>query len=50
LVLKNGLVEEFGSPVDLIENSAHGHFRKMCEDTGEFEELLKIAIDKVKGK
>ncbi|KAJ3202160.1 hypothetical protein HDU67_000756, partial [Dinochytrium kinnereticum] len=45
LVLDHGEVIEYGSPADLMENSEIGHFRKMCEDTGEFEELMQIARD-----
>jgi ABC-type multidrug transport system fused ATPase/permease subunit len=43
LVLDKGQVSEFGTPLDLIENSSVGMFRSMCEETGEFEELLEIA-------
>lgn len=41
LVLDKGEVKEFGTPLDLIE--AGGQFRSMCEETGEFDELLEIA-------
>jgi ABC-type multidrug transport system fused ATPase/permease subunit len=43
LVLDKGQVSEFGTPLDLIEYSSVGMFRSMCEETGEFEELLEIA-------
>ncbi|KAJ3197071.1 hypothetical protein HK101_006256 [Irineochytrium annulatum] len=43
LVLDMGKVIEYGSPIDLIERSPIGHFRKMCEDTGEMDELVEIA-------
>jgi ABC-type multidrug transport system fused ATPase/permease subunit len=43
LVLEKGEVAEFGTPIDLIENSPVGTFRSMCEETGEFEELVEIA-------
>ncbi|KAJ2999430.1 hypothetical protein HDV02_002915 [Globomyces sp. JEL0801] len=43
LVLDKGAVLEFGTPLDLIENSSNGTFRSMCEETGEFEELLEMA-------
>lgn len=43
LVLEKGQVAEFGSPLDLIEQSSVGLFRSMCEETGEFEELLALA-------
>jgi ABC-type multidrug transport system fused ATPase/permease subunit len=43
LVLDKGQVIEFGTPLDLIENSAVGMFRSMCEETGEFQELLEMA-------
>jgi hypothetical protein len=34
---------EFGSPIDLIEKSSVGIFRRMVEETGEYNELLEIA-------
>lgn len=43
LVLEKGQVVEFGPPIDLIERSPIGAFRKMCEETGEFEELVELA-------
>jgi hypothetical protein len=43
LVLDKGVVAEYGSPLELIENSKVGIFRKMAEETGEFEDLLAIA-------
>ncbi|KAJ3111316.1 hypothetical protein HDU96_005804, partial [Phlyctochytrium bullatum] len=43
VVLDNGTVIENGTPFELIESSANGTFRRMCEETGEFEELLAVA-------
>ncbi|KAJ3286409.1 hypothetical protein HDU79_006491 [Rhizoclosmatium sp. JEL0117] len=47
LVLDKGQVVEFGTPLELIENEkegiAAGYFRKMCEDSGELTELVRIA-------
>ncbi|KAI9352851.1 hypothetical protein BDR26DRAFT_1002960 [Obelidium mucronatum] len=43
IVLDHGQVIENGRPIDLIENSKVNVFRKMCEETGEFEELVAIA-------
>jgi ABC-type multidrug transport system fused ATPase/permease subunit len=43
LVLDQGMVAEFGPPLELIE--AGGTFTSMCEDTGEFYELLAMAKD-----
>ncbi|KAL2917396.1 Transporter of the ATP-binding cassette (ABC) [Polyrhizophydium stewartii] len=45
LVLDKGSVLEFGSPLDLIEKSPVAAFRRMCEETGEFEELVAMARD-----
>ncbi|KAJ1554844.1 hypothetical protein HK405_003929, partial [Cladochytrium tenue] len=42
LVLADGRVVEFGTPLQLMRQSG-GAFRKMCEDTGEMAELLRIA-------
>lgn len=42
LVLDKGRVVEFGAPSDLI-NTKQGAFRAMCEETGEFEELVQLA-------
>ena len=41
LVLKKGVVEEFGSPLELAMTK-NGTFSKMCHETGEYEELLSI--------
>ncbi|KAJ3161243.1 hypothetical protein HK101_000842 [Irineochytrium annulatum] len=41
LVLDKGRVIQFGSPVELIE--AEGQFRMMCQESGEFDDLLGIA-------
>ncbi|KAJ3285583.1 hypothetical protein HDU76_008116, partial [Blyttiomyces sp. JEL0837] len=38
-----GQVIEYGTPLELIMESKVGHFRKMCEDTGEMEILIDIA-------
>ncbi|KAJ3414390.1 hypothetical protein HDV05_006664 [Chytridiales sp. JEL 0842] len=46
LVLGAGEVIEFGTPLELLENSETNHFRRMCEETGEFDELLQIAREK----
>jgi ABC-type multidrug transport system fused ATPase/permease subunit len=43
LVLDKGRVVEFGSPIDLIEKSSVGIFKRMVEETGEYNELLEIA-------
>jgi len=43
LVLDKGQVKEFGTPIELIEDSSVGQFRSMCKETGEFEELVEIA-------
>ncbi|KAJ3186178.1 hypothetical protein HDU85_007618 [Gaertneriomyces sp. JEL0708] len=44
LVLSHGTVVEFGSPYELMtKNTDDAVFRGMCEETGEFEELLAIA-------
>jgi ABC-type multidrug transport system fused ATPase/permease subunit len=41
LVLKKGVVEEFGSPLELAITKK-GTFSRMCHETGEYEELLSI--------
>ncbi|KAI9334017.1 hypothetical protein BDR26DRAFT_867646 [Obelidium mucronatum] len=43
LVLDRGQVVEFGTPMELIEKEHGGYFRKMCEDSGEIGELIKVA-------
>ncbi|KAJ3298346.1 hypothetical protein HDU76_006466, partial [Blyttiomyces sp. JEL0837] len=43
IVLDQGRIIENGSPLELIEKSPVKAFRKMCEETGEFEELVAIA-------
>lgn len=43
LVLDKGRVAEFGSPIDLIEKSPVGIFKRMVEETGEYNELVAIA-------
>ncbi|KAH6566012.1 hypothetical protein BASA60_009663 [Batrachochytrium salamandrivorans] len=45
LVLDQGKVLEYGSPIDLIENSSVAAFRKMCEETGEYDDLVQLARD-----
>jgi hypothetical protein len=50
LVLDKGYVAEFGSPIDLIEKSPVGIFRKMVEETGEFNELVSLAKSAAKKK
>ncbi|KAJ3212518.1 hypothetical protein HDU82_000940 [Entophlyctis luteolus] len=42
LVLDEGRVAEFGTPEELI-GRADGHFRRMCEDSGDLAELVEIA-------
>ena len=42
-MLDKGRVVEFGSPIDLIEKSPVGVFKRMVEETGEFNELLELA-------
>jgi ABC-type multidrug transport system fused ATPase/permease subunit len=47
LVLEKGSVAEYGTPIDLIENrSGKGVFKTMCQETGEYEELVKLAQKK----
>jgi ABC-type multidrug transport system fused ATPase/permease subunit len=43
LVLDKGMVLEYGRPIDLIENSEIGAFRGMCQETGEYDELVQLA-------
>ena len=43
LVLDRGRVVEFGSPIDLIEKSSVGIFKRMVEETGEYNELVDLA-------
>ncbi|KAJ3124334.1 hypothetical protein HK100_011273 [Physocladia obscura] len=42
LVLERGRIEEFDTPLNLI-NKSDGIFKKMCEESGEFLELVKLA-------
>ncbi|KAJ1566048.1 hypothetical protein HK405_011046, partial [Cladochytrium tenue] len=42
LVLDKGVVAENGAPLDLMMAEG-GQFRAMCEETGEFDELVAIA-------
>lgn len=41
LVLKKGVVEEFGTPLELAM-TRNGTFSHMCHETGEYDELLLI--------
>ncbi|KAI8804935.1 P-loop containing nucleoside triphosphate hydrolase protein [Cladochytrium replicatum] len=50
LVLDQGEIIEYDTPYNLITKSAVGHFRKMCEETGEFEELVEMARKKQEGE
>lgn len=50
LVLDKGEVLEFGSPLDLIENSPVQAFKSMVEETGEYDELLKMAREAAQGR
>ncbi|RKO91071.1 P-loop containing nucleoside triphosphate hydrolase protein, partial [Blyttiomyces helicus] len=43
LVLDHGEVVEYGTPLELIESSSVGVFRRMVEETGESAELIEIA-------
>ncbi|KAJ3328221.1 hypothetical protein HDU76_010362 [Blyttiomyces sp. JEL0837] len=43
LVLDQGEIVEFGTPVELLLNSKAGHLRRMCELSGEMDLLLSIA-------
>ncbi|KAJ3027867.1 UNVERIFIED_CONTAM: hypothetical protein HDU68_002956, partial [Siphonaria sp. JEL0065] len=43
LVLEHGKIEEYDSPLNLL-NKQSGIFKKMCEESGEFSELVKMAI------
>ncbi|GME67311.1 unnamed protein product [[Candida] boidinii] len=42
LVLDGGRVKEFADPYTLISDK-NSQFRSMCEDSGEFDELVKLA-------
>lgn len=48
LVLDKGQVAEYGSPIDLLENSKVGLFKDMCLETGEYSDLLDIAKKAIK--
>ncbi|RKO90517.1 P-loop containing nucleoside triphosphate hydrolase protein, partial [Blyttiomyces helicus] len=43
LVLDKGEVVEYGTPLELIESSSVGVFRRMIDETGESAELVEIA-------
>ncbi|KAJ3097211.1 hypothetical protein HDU97_005074 [Phlyctochytrium planicorne] len=47
LVLDHGEIAEYDTPFNLVSREAaltgRGQFRRMCEETGEFDELLRIA-------
>lgn len=45
LVLDQGKLIEYDTPYNLITKQ-DGHFRSMCENSGEFSELLSIATSK----
>ncbi|KAI8613164.1 ABC transporter type 1, transmembrane domain-containing protein [Chytriomyces sp. MP71] len=42
LVLERGRIEEFDTPSNLLKVQG-GIFKKMCEESGEFDELVKLA-------
>ncbi|KAJ3024988.1 UNVERIFIED_CONTAM: hypothetical protein HDU68_007583 [Siphonaria sp. JEL0065] len=42
LVLERGKIEEYDSPLNLL-NKESGIFKKMCEESGEFSDLVKMA-------
>jgi len=43
LVLEQGSVVEYGKPIDLIKKSnGQSLFKKMCEETGEYSDLIAI--------
>ncbi|KAJ3357564.1 hypothetical protein HDU83_006290 [Entophlyctis luteolus] len=42
LVLERGKIEEFDAPINLI-NKKNGLFRKMCEESGDFQDIVKLA-------
>ncbi|KAJ3195479.1 hypothetical protein HK101_011982 [Irineochytrium annulatum] len=46
LVLDQGKIVEYDSPYSLLTTGGIGHFKKMCEETGEFDELVQIAKTK----
>ncbi len=47
LVLNKGKVDEFGTPLQLIDRSSgclsNGTFRQMCLESGQLDELVHIA-------
>jgi ABC-type multidrug transport system fused ATPase/permease subunit len=43
LVLGEGKLLEYGSPLELLEKSEVGAFRNMCRETGEYEALMDLA-------
>ncbi len=43
IVLEQGRVKEMGTPLELITNT-NGAFQRMCVESGEYQELLKMAI------
>ena len=45
LVMDRGHVHEFGTPIELMSKQG-GMFKNMCEETGEFQELWDIALQK----
>lgn len=50
LVLNKGKVDEFGTPLQLLEQASgcisNGTFRQMCIESGELDELVDIARKK----
>ena len=46
LVLKKGVVEEIGTPLQLAMTK-NGTFRQMCLESGEYDELLSIGRSKL---
>ena len=46
LVLDKGSISQYGHPLELIK--ADGIFKKMCEESGEFDELMRIASKHLK--
>ncbi|KAJ3063483.1 hypothetical protein HDU98_000727 [Podochytrium sp. JEL0797] len=43
LVLERGRIEEYDSPLNLLKKAEGGIFKKMCEESGEYAELVKMA-------
>ncbi|KAJ3196394.1 hypothetical protein HK101_009105 [Irineochytrium annulatum] len=47
LVMDKGTVAQFGTPLELMQRE--GIFKNMCEESGEFADLLEMATKKAKG-